>query len=242
VAYGRRSRGQSQVFEDASDGLGRGEEGDQLAPSATEVADEDLDGIGPAEQLGPGQALVATGGQLCVGGALVGEAGEALRGCGTLGDARRGLLGVLAARCAWWWRSGDDVISPAGGGSEDAVVGEHRPSRSWDERHESLEEGGGLEAKSLSAVGEGTSETKEELPFRSEGELLGGEGRTEDVACEPFAAVTFAGGDTHGGVQGEAGGASAERSGSRGAARGSGIAEARDGLTRLRGLPRHGEL
>ncbi len=152
MAYGRRSRGQSQVFEDASDRIGRGEEGDQLAPCATEVADEDLDGIGPAEQLGPGQALVATSGQLRVGEALV---GEALRSWGALGQARRGLLGTLAARCAWWWRSGDDVISPARGGSEYAVVGEHRSPRPGDERHESLEEGRGLEAEGLSAVGEG---------------------------------------------------------------------------------------
>jgi hypothetical protein len=142
------------------------------------------------------------------------------------------------------------VISPAGGGSEDAVVGVDRSSRSRDENHESLEEGGGLEAEGLSAVGEGPDplkvdppgrpssasrnrglpKTEEELPFRSEGELLGGEGRTEDVAGKSLAAEAFARGDAHGGVEREAVGASAERSGNRGAARESGIAEARDGL------------
>jgi hypothetical protein len=110
------------------------------------------------------------------------------------------------------------VISPAGGGSEDAVVGEHRSPRSGHESDESLEEGRGLEAKRLGAVGEGTSETEEELSFRSERELLGGEGRAEDVACESFATEAFARGDADGGVEREAGVASAERSGSRGAA------------------------
>jgi hypothetical protein len=80
------------------------------------------------------------------------------------------------------------------------VVGEHRSSRSGDERYESLEEGRGLKAEGLGVVGEGSSKAKAELPFRNEGELLGGEGRTEDVACESFAADRFARGEEHGGM------------------------------------------
>jgi hypothetical protein len=49
---------------DASDRIGRGEEGDHLAPCVTVIADEDIDGIGTAEQLGPLQALVARRGRL----------------------------------------------------------------------------------------------------------------------------------------------------------------------------------
>jgi hypothetical protein len=51
------------VFEDAADRIGRGEKGDLLASRATVLADEDIDGIGAAEQLGPRQALVATRGR-----------------------------------------------------------------------------------------------------------------------------------------------------------------------------------
>jgi hypothetical protein len=111
------------------------------------------------------------------------------------------------------------------------VIHEHRPARSRHESDESLEESRGLEAERRGAVGERTSKTEEELALRGEGELLGGEGRAEDVAGKSFAAEAFARGDAHGGVEREAGGASAERSGSRGAARGSGIAEAWHGLT-----------
>jgi hypothetical protein len=92
--------------------------------------------------------------------------------------------------------------------------------RPRDECHEPLEEGRGLEAEGLSAVGEGTDplkddppgrpssasrnrglpKTEEELPFRSDAELLGSEGRAEDVARESLATEAFARGDAHGGV------------------------------------------
>jgi hypothetical protein len=89
------------------------------------------------------------------------------------------------------------------------VIGEHRSARSRHESDEALEEGRGLEAEGLGAVGEGAREKEEELTLGREGELLGGEGRAEDVARESFAAETFARGDADGGVKREAGVASA---------------------------------
>lgn len=43
------------------------------------------------------------------------------------------------------------------------MIGEHRSARSRHESDEALEEGRGLEAKGLGAVGEGARETEEEL-------------------------------------------------------------------------------
>ena len=76
------------MSEDTADRIGRGEERDPLASRTTVLADEDLDGIGTAEQLGPWQALVATRRRFWVG--------EALRVCGALGRVGGGLVGTLA--------------------------------------------------------------------------------------------------------------------------------------------------
>ncbi len=82
---------------------------------------------------------------------------------------------------------------------------------------------------SSAARNRGLPKTEEELPSRSEGELLGGEGRTEDVAREPV----LARGDADGGVERAAGAAGAERGGSRRRSRGSGLAQTRDGRASL---------
>jgi hypothetical protein len=46
------------VFEDAPNGVGRGEEGDHLAARAAVLADEDIEDLGSAEQSCAWQALV----------------------------------------------------------------------------------------------------------------------------------------------------------------------------------------
>ena len=57
----RCSGGQAEVQQDALDHLGIGDEGDHLMRSAAAAARQEVDGEGPAQELGPSQVALALG-------------------------------------------------------------------------------------------------------------------------------------------------------------------------------------
>ena len=126
--------------EDGLDGAGLGDGGEDVAASAAAIAAQDVEGEDASQELGPGDAARAGGGDEGLG---------------------RGVL------IAGWW--GDDLVAPGGGGGEYSVIGHEMRARTGDEGGQAFEEDEGFEGDVGGAVGPGMGELEEHAAALVEG-------------------------------------------------------------------------
>ena len=137
------------------------------------------------------------------------EPKHALQQGGPLGTFAFGLwLGLLRVRRDGILLVGvffrDDFVAPGCGGSEDAVVGEHVEAWWGDLCGETRKEGHGVHDDAVLAVAPSLLESVDDVATWGEVDSVLGEGRSGDVAEEPFSFLGRVGSDVDGGVQGVA--------------------------------------